>query len=280
MSPIRASFHSALIECLEAILSPLVRLTLHCGLGHSEFSAIVRRVFVNVASEEFGLRGRPANVSKISAKTGLSRKTIQKLRAQTSTPEWSPDEEVSPINTIIHYWRFDEDFGSRDGTPRELAYEGPQGFSGLVKKYAGDIPASTVRQEFLREGLATISESGAMKLIRDFSFPERLDEDFLHNAAFSIGHHVDTIIHNGFVAEARSGSTSDRQEMRRFERIAWSRRMTANDSENFQLWVNRLGEKFISEADEFISQHEKLRADERESVSPVVGVGLYFFTGY
>src|SRR5262245_44311904 len=105
------------------MLAPIVRLTLYCGLGHSEFAAAVRRVFINVASDEYGVRGRPANASKISAKTGLSRKSIQRFRAELLNAEWSPDDEVSPVNTIIHYWRYDELFGT-DGSPRELEYEG------------------------------------------------------------------------------------------------------------------------------------------------------------
>jgi hypothetical protein len=278
MSPVRAAFHSALIECLEAVLAPLVRLTLHCGLGHSEFAAIVRRVFIDVASEEFGLRGRPANASRISAKTGLSRKAIQKLRAQDLTPEWSPDEEVSPINTIIHYWRFDEQFGSLDGTPKELSYEGQDGFISLVRKYGGDIPASTIRHEFLRAGLATQTEDGRLKLVREFSFPERLDEDFLRNAAFSIGHHTETVLHNALIADSGKAALSQHELDRRLERIAWSRRLSEGGSQAFQLWVQEMGEQFISAADEYISRHEDMDGSMPSSSVPVTGVGIYFFT--
>jgi Family of unknown function (DUF6502) len=261
------------------MLTPLVRLTLYCGLGHSEFSATVRRVFIEVASDDYGLRGRPANVSKISAKTGLSRKSIQKVRAELHSPDWSPDDEVSPINTISHYWRFDEEFGSKDGTPKELAYEGDGGFSALVRKYGGDIPASTIREVFLREGLAIHTAGGLLKLVRDFSFPESLDEDFLRNAAFAIGNHAETLFHNALMADSGMVTAQDHQVSGRFERYAWSRRLGEADISAFQSWVRDKGDRFIWEADAYISRCEANSEHAVTDASKVAGVGVYFFRG-
>ena len=279
MSPVRASLQTVFIECLQTMLAPLVRLTLYCGLGHSEFAAVVRRVFVDVASEEYGLRGRPANVSKISAKTGMSRKAIQRLRTQRRAPEWTPDDEVSPINMISHYWRFDEEFGSKDGTARDLQYEGEAGFEELVKKYAGDIPASTIRQEFLREGLAVVSDDGRLRLIRNFSFPERLDQDYLRNAAFSIGNHAETVFHNALLADSGRVTAEDHREAGRLERYAWSRRMSRSDILKFQIWVRKHGDRFMTDADEYISQLESTSDLSDSGLQTVAGVGVYFFRG-
>jgi len=277
VSPIRASLQTVFIECLHSMLAPLVRLTLYCGLGHSEFAAVARRVFVDVASDEYGLRGRRANVSKISAKTGISRKSVQKLRTQNHALEWTPDDEVSPINTISHYWRFDEEFGSKDGAAKELRYEGEGGFVALVKKYAGDIPASTIRQEFLREGLAVFTDSGLLKLIRNFSFPERLDSDYLRNAAFSIRNHAETVFHNALLADSGRVSVEDHRESGRIERYAWSRRMSPNEIQEFQVWVRERGDRFLSDAAEYISRRENTNESTNTELPTVAGVGIYFF---
>lgn len=279
MSPIRASLQTVFIECLHTMLAPVVRLTLYCGLGHSEFAAVVRRVFIDVASEEYGLRGRPANASKISAKTGISRKSVQRLRGQQRTTAWSPDDEVSPVNSVVHYWRFDSRFGSRDGQPKELPYEGDGGFVELVKKYAGDIPASTIRQEFLREGLAIVTDDGSLKLIRYFSSPESLDEDFLRIAAFSIGNHAETLFHNALCADTRTDPRQRKPDSRRLERIAWSRRLNERDRRAFEKWVSDQGEAFIKDADKFIAHHEFTDNEAGSETSQVVGVGIYFFGG-
>ncbi|MDX1402263.1 MAG: DUF6502 family protein, partial [Kiloniellales bacterium] len=183
------------------MLGPIVRLTLYCGLGHSEFAAIVRRVFIDIASREFGVRGRPANIAKISAKTGLPRKVIQRHRTGSSESDWTPDDESSPLNTIIHYWRFDEHFCLKPGEARNLEYEGENSFTTLAKRCAGDIPVTTLRKELLREGIATQDANGNLSLSRDYSFPDSLDEDFLRNAAFSLAHLADTLFHNAVLVD-------------------------------------------------------------------------------
>jgi hypothetical protein len=257
------------------MLTPLVRLTLYCGLGHSEFVAAVRRVFVAVASDDYGVRGRPANTAKISAKTGISRKSVQRVRAERRIADWSPDDEVSPINSIIHYWRYDSTFGSSEGLPRDLPYEGEGGFVELVKKYAGDIPASTIRQEFLRDGLAVFTDEGLLKLVRDFSFPEALDESFLKVAAFTISNHAETVFHNALLADSGKRQQESDQDGRRFERIAWSRKLTENDSRAFEVWVRQRSDELIHDADKYIAHHE-CTTDEGSKIAPVVGVGIYF----
>jgi hypothetical protein len=199
------------------------------------------------------------------------------VRAQRRTTEWSPDDEVSPINTICHYWRFDDQFGSKEGTPKELPYEGEGGFVSLVKAYAGDIPASTIRQEFLREGMATYTEAGLLKLVRDFSFPRRVDEDFLRNAAFSIGNHAETLFHNALIADSGKVSPQDHQEVGRFERFAWTKRLSGSEIRQFQLWVREKGDEFISDADAYISRLEKASTLATTSAPTVTGVGVYFF---
>jgi hypothetical protein len=180
---------------------------------------------------------------------------------------------------ISHYWRFDDEFGSRDGTPKELPYEGSGGFVALVKKYAGDIPASAIRQEFLREGLAIFTDDGLLKLVRNFSFPERLNGDFLRNAAFSIRNHAETIFHNALLADSGRVSVEDHLELGRIERYAWSRRMSAIEIQKFQVWVRERGDRFMSDADEYISRHEDSSEATNAETPAVAGVGIYFFRG-
>jgi len=277
VSPVQASLQKVFIECLETMLRPIVRLTLYCGLGHREFAAAVRRVFIDVASYEYGVRGRPANVAKISAKTGLPRKVIRSYRDFSGDSEWTPDNETSPINTLIHYWHFDERFCVERGTPRRLPYKGTNSFSMLAKSYGGDIPISTIRQELLHEGITTQDEQGVLTLQRRYSFPERLDEDFLRNAAFSIRHLGDSLVHNATIVNSGKASEALHREHGRFERYAWSRRLDQNAVQKFQFWVRKEGARFVQQADEYIAQLEDLRPEGSDEQFFVGGVGLYFF---
>ena len=277
MSAIQASLQKVFVECLESMLGPIVRLTLYCGLGHSEFAAALRRVFIEVASQEFGVRGRPANIAKVSAKTGLPRKAIHRHRAQIGGKEWTPDDEISPLNTVIHYWRFDERFCSRPGQPRDLQFEGSNSFTTLVRSWVGDIPVSTIRQELIREGIALQNEQGDLSLVQDYSFPESLDADFLRNAAFNLKHHAETLFHNANLIDAGKGSASYLIKSGRFERIAWTRRLNQQAMEQLRLWVRSEGAQFIHEADEYMTQLEDVVSDGSSPENLVGGVGLYFF---
>jgi hypothetical protein len=275
MNAIQASLQRILIESLETILAPIVKLTLYCGLGHSEFAAAVRRVFIEVASQEYGVRGRPANIAKISAKTGIPRKTIGRYRGQRHESDWTPDDEISPLNTIIHYWRFGEEYSHKPGLPRELPYEGDGSFSALVKSCVGDIPVSTIRQQLIREGIATQHENGFISLSRDYSFPERIDEDFLRYAAFALKHHAQTLCHNAMLVGSGKGTTRDHINEGRFERVAWSRRVDKKAASALQMWVREYGSEVIEKADERISRLEVGPAEDDSTI--VAGLGVYFF---
>ncbi len=73
---------SLLATACAAALRPVVRLLLKSGWTHREFADLARRVFVEVASTEFGKRGRPANASRVAILTGINRKDVSRLRAE------------------------------------------------------------------------------------------------------------------------------------------------------------------------------------------------------
>ncbi len=60
---------SALNAC-ERWLRPIARWLLRSGVTWKEFADLARGVFVVTASEEFGIRGRPTNVSRVALLTG------------------------------------------------------------------------------------------------------------------------------------------------------------------------------------------------------------------
>jgi len=86
------------------VIRPIARALLANGISYKEFDNACRSAFVAVASEEFGLRGRETNTSRISAMTGLSRKEVQRLRAGTSDAESNVMTLLSPLADLLHVW--------------------------------------------------------------------------------------------------------------------------------------------------------------------------------
>jgi len=105
---------SALTSMMKKVLRPLARLLLRNGVAYADFSAVARRIFVEVASEDFGLPGRKQSVSRVSILTGVNRKEVKRLL----------EEKPKALN-----W----------GEP--LA-EGS--FEELVKRYSGDMTARAI----------------------------------------------------------------------------------------------------------------------------------------
>ena len=62
------------------VLRPIARLLLRGGIGYREFSEISKTAFVQVATKDYGLRGRPTNISRVAVMTGLTRKEVRRIR--------------------------------------------------------------------------------------------------------------------------------------------------------------------------------------------------------
>ena len=272
----RSSVQQTMLESLGGILRPIARLLLLCGIGYAEFAAAAKAAFVQVASDEYGIRGRPTNASRVAAMTGLSRKEVSRIRADPPTPSWSPDMETTPLNTILHYWHFDPDFSETPGKPKVLPLEGDFSLATLVKRYAGDIPPGAIKAELCRSAVVSESEHGMLSLVKRYSFPNSFHGDYVRKLAYSLGNLGGTLAHNAIVRGAGSG-TSIRAERGRFERFAHTDRMTADAIREFEHWVRSEGSKFLDSADHWIGTHEVPYAAWENTVPRNIGVGVYFF---
>ena len=249
---------------------------LSCGLNCSEFLDIARRVYVRVASEQYGIRGRPTNLSRVSAMTGLSRRAVRRLRGQNTESTWSPDDSAGPFNTVVHYWRFDPRFCDEMGVPRVLGVEGVNSFADLAKTYVSGIPPISLSKEMLRLGIIAKDETGGLRLEKAYVFPNALDADFLRNWAFSLSSHGSTLIHNAKLMS--SGQVSEQEHILegRFEQIAWSRRLSESQMHELQSWARTFGHDFVQAADLKIARLESDSGIRRPGTE-TSGVGVFYF---
>jgi len=141
------------------LLQPIARLFLRFGRGYREYSDLSKAAFVAVASEDYGVHGRPTNVSRIAAMTGLTRKEISRIRARLENEDGPVVERGTPIQELIAGWESTPEFLDADGEPAALSLTGGTGsFQALVKQFAGDIPEGAMRKELERIGRARIEE--------------------------------------------------------------------------------------------------------------------------
>lgn len=170
---------NVLIQAVLTLLRPLVRVLLKHGVSYGEFAEIAKRAFVDVADKEFQIPGRKQTVSRVCVLTGMHRKDVNRLLAESE----EGDFHVEPLGRaarVIGGWLSDPRFMSKSLRPNVLAFDGEDdSFSKLVKLYSGDMPARAVLDELKRSGAVSVTETGKLKLVTEAYVPHDTDEEMI-----------------------------------------------------------------------------------------------------
>lgn len=166
-------FQDALIR----ILRPLARMLLRNGVSYKAFAELAKRVFVEVAQEEFRIPGRKQSDSRVSVITGLSRKEVKRVRSEGGANDDSLLRLHNRASRVIYGWLQDREFLDAQGQPRPLPVEDPRGpdFVDLVRRYSGDAPPRAVMDELERlraverrdDGRLALAAANQADLVRD-----------------------------------------------------------------------------------------------------------------
>src|SRR5437764_3317821 len=116
-------------------LRPLVHVLIRCGVTWKEFAELSRSSYVEVASHQFGKRGRPTNVSRTAVMTGLPRREVRRQREKLQqTPDPLPGY-VTKACLVLASWHLDPDFLDKRGRPAVLKVTGEaRSFEALVAR--------------------------------------------------------------------------------------------------------------------------------------------------
>ena len=178
-------------------LRPIAKILLRFGIGFNEFSDIAKTAFVDVATAEYGLRGRPTNISRVAVMTGLTRKEVRRVRGKIDDGTSSFSVKSTPLSGILHKWHSEEDFLDSEGRPAVLAFAGEGNtFSSLVKRFGGDIPPGAMRTELKRVGAIQENEDGNLQVISRIVHPAEQQEKLITSVIHGLYPLAATIAHN------------------------------------------------------------------------------------
>lgn len=253
----RKPLHAALL----AAIRPLASMLLHFGVGYREFAEICKTAFVQAATEEFGLRGRPTNVSRVAAMTGLTRKEVRRLRDEVAGQDLPPVTAPNRPAEVLHAWHTDPRF-SDDGEPRPLYWDAPEpSFVSLIRSCAGDLPAGAIRAELRRVGAIAETEDGQLLATRRHIIPPTADQKLIEGITWGLRPLAGTIAHN----VAGNGAP-------RFQRFVESRHIPVARRKALEAELRTRLEAFSEEVD------DHLAAEQRDADPAVMlGVGLYYY---
>jgi hypothetical protein len=186
-----------LFAAILRLLRPLVRILLRNGVSYSTFADYAKWVYVDVASQEFGIEGRKQTTSRVSVITGLSRKEVMRVRKLPKPDDSASTERYNRAARVIAAWRRDRNFLDAKGRPAPLPMTGPRvSFSELVKRFSGDVPVRATLDELIRVGAVERLEDGRINLLTRSYIPASSDADKLHILGTDVTHLISTIDHN------------------------------------------------------------------------------------
>ena len=209
-------------------LRPIARWLLKSGVTWKEFAELSRGVFVSVAAEEFGLRGRPTNVSRIALLTGMTRREVRRYRdsgVETPTEDVRAEDDLNHASRVLAGWHLDAEFIDEVGRPRALEAKGDGAtFEQLVRRYAGDIPVTALIKELVRSNSIERTQDGCYRALRRFYMPRAMDGQAVERAGAVIADLATTVEHNltrdateppRFEGRAQNRHVDPRQRLRR-----------------------------------------------------------------
>src|SRR5215467_10839489 len=85
-------------------LKPLVHVLIRCGITWREFAEVARTAYVEVATTQFGKRGRPTNVSRTAVLTGLSRREVRLQRERIDKAPEAQRGYVTKASLVLTAW--------------------------------------------------------------------------------------------------------------------------------------------------------------------------------
>ncbi len=250
------------------LLRPLVRLLLRSGVTWKEFADISKATYVEVAGEDYGLQGRPTNTSRVAILTGLSRREVKKQRDALKEDQPVATDKTSNAGRVLAAWHQDPDFVDKKGNPRDLAFEGKDpSFSGLLRRYAGDIPPVAMLKELKNVNAVKETKSGKLRAVTRYYMPAQIDPEATLRSGNVLRDVAATVTHN---------LIRDKNSPSRFEGRATNAQIPSRAVKKFEELLEKKGEAFLYELDDWLSAHEvRDEKDTRNKKKVRLGVGVY-----
>jgi len=252
------------IEASRRFLRPIARWMLRSGVTWKEFAELARGVFVQTATEEFGIKGRPTNVSRVALLTGLTRREVRRQRLLQASPLPAEDESLSHATRVLSAWHLDPDFVDELGQPRLLPPSGPPpSFDALLRRHAGDIPPKALAKDLLRAGSIEELEDGRYRPLRRFHMPTQMDPLAVRRSGSVLADLGTTIEHN---------LSRGTHQPSRFEGRAHSAAIDPRALPAFRAFLEREAQGFLERVDDWLSAHE---TNDSTAARVRLGAGVY-----
>jgi hypothetical protein len=258
---------SPVLTACRLALRPLVRLLLKSGVTWREFEEVAKTAYVEVATDDFGVRGRPTNISRVAILTGINRRDVRKHRALAESDTPPAPQAMNAAQRVLSGWFQDPEFMASDGTPLEIAVEGPgASFVELWRRYGGDIPMRALLKELHAAESVQDAGDGKLKVLTRTYIPRQADPQKTLRAGSVMEDVGRTVVHDLL---ATPGTPL------RFERRAENDAVDPRYLNEFRKYLDEQGMKLLENVDAWLTEHQ-VDPNKESSRTPIrLGVGVY-----
>ena len=259
------------LDAFLLVMRPIVRILLRYGIGYREFLEVTKTAYVDVASSDFGLRGRPTNISRVAVMTGLTRKEVKRLRDKIASGDSKIKVKTTPLADVLHHWHAEEEFTDSEGRPAKLPYEGKKSsFTQLVKMFGGDIPAGAMRTEMKRVGVVREGPDGLMEVVGRTLLPKSDHEGL-----------IAVLIHGAYALLSNIAYNNDpnRKEATWVNRFVYTQAIDRENTPQLRRIARDRIADFAEAVDDLFIAYESLHkaSGEDQDDSNAVAVGVFYF---
>jgi hypothetical protein len=259
-----------LVAALRRLLRPLVRLLIARGITFPYLSALLKRVYVEVADSEFALPGKPQTVSRVSLLSGVHRKDVSRLLEEGVETSEVP-RAVSLGAALISTWMSENRFVDEAGRPRVLPRTSTDGrgvtFETLVAAvHRQDVRSRAVLDELERVGVVRVDADDNVHLATEALVPEGAFEEL----AWYFGRNL----HDHIAAAARNLSGAEPSFP---ERALHHDGLSETSVEELRVQARDRGMEFLRELNALaarLSKEDGARGEGTHSVT----IGFYYDT--
>ena len=260
-----ASAKNSALRAFRLLFRPVARVMLRAGVNWKEVAEAGKAIYVEMATKDFGIRGRPTNISRVAILTGFTRREVRRLRdlLEEETPEVS--QRMNHATRVLSGWFQDQDFVDNAGLPRPLPPVGSDSFATLCERYCSDVPSTTMLKELKHVGAVEENPDGFLIARSRYYMPVHMDPEQTLRSGSVLEDVGLTIAYNLHRQE---------KDLSRFERRATNTRMSRDVVPEFREFLELEGQALLEKVDAWLTEHEKGEGDTSTSVR--LGLGAYW----
>ena len=268
-----------ILQLLENIFRPIVRLLYQNGVGYPMVHATIKRLYVDVAHEDAAARSpfKDPTISSMALNTGMDPKEVKSELESLENDNGNQDSSwlpnASPEVSVLEWWTEKAPFVNEAGKPLDLPVFGSGvTFERLIKRVCGNIGPAEIRDRLYEAGCIEIvrgensRNQRKLRLVkRYYTAANRMD--LLAEATMTLRHVVLTL--------SRNLDPSIEKENRFTQQERWTKRLRPQDVKEFRARILGWVREKVIESEGVMGPFEKDPFDTDEHVH--AGCGFYYF---